>query len=71
MQCFNVQFCEKCVEVAKAGQTPKRICGKDHPLIKFCPPPDDLKTRVVNWNAENETVDVNKEWLEGLRKEWS
>lgn len=69
--CYDTQFCEECIEMAKKGELPLRKCNKDHPFMKFLPVPGELKEKAVVWNADNPAVEVNREWLESLRKAWS
>ena len=69
--CYDTQFCEECIEMTKKGELPLRKCDKDHPFMKFLPVPEELKEKAVVWNADNPAVEVNREWLESLRKAWS
>lgn len=68
--CYETQYCEECVEVAKKGELPQRKCNKDHQFVKILPVPEELE-KVVIWNAEKQVVEVDREWLERLRDAWS
>jgi tetratricopeptide (TPR) repeat protein len=66
--CINTCFCEDCFPIAKRGELPYRGCSPEHTYIKVFPIPEearDVAARFVDGKME-----VQKGWLETLRKEW-
>jgi hypothetical protein len=68
-ECIDVCFCEECFPLIKKGELPYRMCSPDHKFIQLFPVPEDAKD--VSAQFDGKSMEVQKEWLDGLRKDWS
>jgi hypothetical protein len=68
--CYDTEFCEDCIKLVQSGKMLWNICSKDHKFFQYLPAREDLRERAVTWSAEAEMIQINKEWLDGLRKKW-
>jgi hypothetical protein len=69
-ECLDVSFCEDCYSIHKNQGLPQRICDAKHNFVQVVPVPQESIGVAAKLNKENRSVDVQKDWLENLRKEW-
>lgn len=66
--CWQIGFCDQCVELVRTDRLPFRICSSSHPFYQIWPNAQkmtDMNTVVVDGKTLPRT-----EWLANLRKEW-
>ena len=68
-ECLSTRFCQDCFPLLKRGKMPKRICNPKHEFIQMLPVPEEMKGIAARFDGE--TMQVQKEWLDTLRKKWS
>ena len=69
LECRDTNFCEDCVVIAKKGGLPYRKCSPDHEFVQFLPVPEEAKDVAAKF-VDGKTMEVNRDWLDTLRKEW-
>jgi hypothetical protein len=69
LECRDTTFCEDCVVIAKNGELPYRKCSPDHEFVQFFPVPEEAKDVAAKF-VDGKTMEVNREWLDSLRREW-
>lgn len=67
--CLDTCFCEDCFPVARRGELPYRKCSPEHQFVQLLPVPDEA--RDVAACFVDGKMEVRKEWLDALRREWS
>ena len=68
-ECPGLCFCESCFALLTKGELPFRKCSPDHEFIQLFPVPEDTKGIAAKFDGK--TMEVQKEWVNGLRQEWS
>jgi hypothetical protein len=53
----------------KKGEMPVRICSQKHEFMQMLPVPEEAKGVAAKFDGK--TMEVQKEWLQSLRKEWT
>jgi tetratricopeptide (TPR) repeat protein len=67
--CIDTCFCEDCFPIAKKGELPFRKCSPEHSFVQVFPIPVQVKDVAARF-IDMKTVEVQKDWLDALRKEW-
>lgn len=68
-ECPRVSFCETCFLLLKNRTLPLRRCDPDHEFVQFFPVPEEAKGVAVKFDGK--TLEVQKEWVDSLRKQWA
>ncbi|KAI5800138.1 hypothetical protein DFH27DRAFT_514271 [Peziza echinospora] len=66
--CLNVDYCDPCIEVLRAGNQPYRRCDPTHEFVQF-PPPGLPQTKSGNVYFRGEEIALSA-WLDTVRKEY-
>lgn len=69
-ECPDVCFCEDCFPILKKGQLPFRKCNPEHTFLQLLPVPTEAKDVAARF-VDMKTMEVDKNWLDALRREWS
>lgn len=70
LECRDTAFCEDCLVIVKQGKLPYRTCNPDHEFVQFLPVSEGAKDVAAKF-VDGKTMEVNRDWLDALRKEWS
>jgi hypothetical protein len=68
--CLGTAVCEECFPIVKKGELPYRRCSPEHTFLQVFPVPEDARNVAARF-VDMKTMEVQKDWLDGLRKEWS
>jgi len=68
-ECLSTHFCQDCFPLLKKGEMPKRVCNPKHEFIQILPVPEEVEGIAARFDGK--TMQVQKEWLDALRKKWS
>jgi hypothetical protein len=68
-ECASATFCEDCIKLLKKGNLPARICSQKHDFMQILPVLEEAKGVAAKFDGE--TMEVQKAWLQSLRKEWT
>lgn len=66
--CNDVCFCDKCLELVRTNRMPFRRCASDHPHTRMFPVTEEAK-RMTDALIDGR-FEVQREWLDGLKKIW-
>ncbi|KAH0566498.1 hypothetical protein GP486_000116 [Trichoglossum hirsutum] len=69
-ECYDTCFCEDCVKLVKENKLPFRKCSSNHTFLQVFPIPEEARDVAARFEGVN-TVVVQKEWLDGVRRDWS
>ena len=66
--CVDTDFCEDCILIVKRGELPYRKCSPDHTFVQVFPIPEEVRDVAARW--VDGKMEVQRDWLDALRKEW-
>jgi hypothetical protein len=70
-ECLGVSFCGDCKSWLKDGRLPiYRLCGQDHELVRVKPVKEEWRGVAAVLDDDGK-IRPRKEWLDGIRREWS
>ena len=70
MECPSKCFCEECFPRIQGGEMGFLRCNPTkHQIVRLFPIPEESKGMAARFDGKR--VEVQKEWLEGIRREWS
>jgi tetratricopeptide (TPR) repeat protein len=67
--CLAACFCEECFPILKKGELPFRKCSPEHTFLQVYPVPKEAKDVAARF-VDMKKVEVQKDWLDALRKAW-
>jgi tetratricopeptide (TPR) repeat protein len=68
-ECVDRGFCEECFQLIKKGDMPARLCSQEHEFMQILPVQEEVKGVAAKFDGK--TMEVQKIWLNSLRKEWT
>jgi len=70
-ECGDVFLCGDCIALHRSADLPFRICDPQHEFFQILPWQREKIGVAAVFDREKKTMTVQKEWLEGIRQQWS